>query len=135
MYHQRHSVIIIGLTPTHIITIAAGTGHTPSITDAAKGTTLIGQDHAIDPSMIEAPVTTGGMHPTLYPVTIAILSTPLQTGTLKDIPVGIPHTATGTTSPDTHHTEATPDTTSLITVSLAPGTPWALPMDYTEEGH
>ena len=32
-------------TPPHIIITTAGTGHTPSITDVAKGITLTGQDH------------------------------------------------------------------------------------------
>ena len=99
--HQGHPFIIIDLAPNHIIATAEGTGHTPPTTDAAKETTLTGQDYAIDPSMTKVPVTTEGTHPTLYLVTTAILITPLQTGTPEDIPTGIPHTTTGTTCQDT----------------------------------
>ena len=87
--HEGHPIIVIDLTPTCIIATATGTGHAPPITDAAKGTTLIGQDHTIDPSMTEDPVTTRGMHPTLYLITTAILKTPLQTANLEDTPAGI----------------------------------------------
>ena len=45
---SEHPIIILDLAPTSIITPASGTGHTPSITDAAKGTALTGQDHAIE---------------------------------------------------------------------------------------
>ena len=73
------------------------------------------------------------MHSTLYPVTTFILSILLQTGTLQDTPNWIPHTTMGATCPDIHHARATPNTTPLITVSLAPGTPWAL--DHTQGRH
>ena len=75
--NQGHLIITTDLSHTCIATTAAGTGHTPSIIDTSKGTVLIGQDHVIDPSATEAPVTTGGMHPTLYLTMIAVLVTPL----------------------------------------------------------
>ena len=127
---QGFPVIIIDLSPTHIITTATGTGHSPSITDTAKGTTLTGQDHAIDPSTTEAPVTIGDTYPILYLTTIAILITPLLTCTLEDIPTGIPHTNKGVTHLVTHHAGATPNITPLIVVSPAPGTPWGLLIDH-----
>ena len=37
---QGHPIITMDLTTTHIATTAAGTGHTPSITDIAKGDIL-----------------------------------------------------------------------------------------------
>ena len=117
-------IIIIDLSPTCIIATTTGTGHTASTTDSGKGTTLTCQDHTIDFSMKEAPIITQGMHPTPYPLTTAVLITALQTGTPEDIPAGISHTNTGATHPDTHRAEATHDTTPLIIVDLAPGTPW-----------
>ena len=86
--HQGQTIIIIDPTPASIITTAAGTGHISSITDAAKETILTGQGHAIDSCVTEASVTTRGMHPTLYPITTAILCTHIQTGILEDIPTG-----------------------------------------------
>ena len=68
---QGHLVITTwSCSYLHVATTATGTVHTPSITDAAKGTILIGQDHIIDPSMTEAPVTTW-RHTSLlqYPIT------------------------------------------------------------------
>ena len=93
---------------------------------------MTAQDHAFDPSATEAPVTTGGTHLTPHPIITASLVTPLQTGTLEEIPTGIPHTSTGAPHPATHHTRATPDTAALIAVNLAPGTPGALPIDHTQ---
>ena len=72
---------------------------------------------------------------TLYPITTAILSTPLQTSTLEDIPTGIPHTTTGATHTDTHHDSATPNITPLIAISVAPGNPQPLPIDCTQGRH
>ena len=130
--HQGQPIIIINPTPTHIITTAAGTGHTPSIPDASKGTVLTSKDHAINPSMTEVPVTIGDTHPTLYPTRTAILGTPLWTGTLKDTPIGIPHTTTSATHPDTCHTGVTLNSTQFITVGISPGILWALPTDCTQ---
>ena len=76
-----------------------------------KETALTGQDHTINPSATEAPVTTGCMHPALYLITTSVLITPLQTGTLEEPTAGIPHTTTGPTHLDTHYTRATNDTT------------------------
>ena len=129
--NKGHPIIIIDLTTTHIITTATGRSHTPSIIDTAKGTALTGQDHAIYPSVTEDPVTTGGMHPILYLAILAILTTPLQTGTLKDIPTGIPNIDTGATYLVTHNARVTPNTTLLILVSPTPGTPQVLPIDCT----
>ena len=106
---------------TCIITTTTRIGHNPYITDTAKGMALTGKDHGIDPHITEAPVSTRGMHPTPYLIITAILGTPLQIGTLEDTPAAYP---------DTCHTRATPDTTSLI--SLAPGTPQALPIYCTQ---
>ena len=114
--NQGLPTIIVNPAPTCIITIATGTGYTPSITDIANGTTLTVHDHAMDPSATEAPVTTRGMHPTLHSAKTAILGTHLQTGTLEDFPTGILHTTTGTTCPDTHHTRATHNTIQLFAV-------------------
>ena len=46
-------------------------GHTPSITDAGKGTNLTDQDHTIDLNVTEVPVSTGAMDPALYHTTAA----------------------------------------------------------------
>ena len=124
-------VITTDLTPTHIVTTATGTGHTPSITDTTKGTILIGQDHISNPSMTEALVTTSGMHSSLYLTMIAVVITPQQTGTLEDIPTGIPDTNTGTKHLVTYHARVTPNTTPLIIVGPVLGTPGALPMDHS----
>ena len=83
----------------------------------ARGTALTYQDHTFDPRQTEALVTTGGTHPTPYPITTAILIIPLQTHTLEETPTEIPHTVMGATHPDTHHARATPNTTLLITAS------------------
>ena len=104
--------------------------------DITKGTTLTGQDHAIDFSVTEAQVGTEDTHPALYPITTAALDTSLQTGTLgEDISTQIPHAATGATHPNTHHTRATLNTTALIAASLAPGAPPELPVDHTQGRH
>ena len=131
LLYKGDPVNIVDLTPTHTITAEFGTGHIPSITDTARGTALRGQDDVIESSFTEAEVTTGGMHSTLYPITTAILITPLQTGTLEDIFTGIPHTATSATHLDTYHARATCDTTPLNTVGLGPDTPQVLHIDHT----
>ena len=61
--HQEHHVIIIDLTPILVITTATGIGHTPAITDAAKGTALTGLNCSTAPCTTKAPVITRGMHP------------------------------------------------------------------------
>ena len=129
--HHGHPIITTDPTLTAIGTTAPGTSDTPSITYATKGTILIGQDHIIDPSMTEAPVTTTGSHPTPYLAMIAILITPLQTDTLGDISTGITNTNTCTTHLVTNHIGVSHDITPLIIVSPALGTPQALPMDHT----
>ena len=118
--HQGHPIITTDLTPTCIATTAAGTGHTPSSTDAAKGTILIGQ-YLINPSITEAPVTTGGTHSTLYLTMITILITLLQTDTLEDISTGIPSTNTGATHLVTHHARVSCNITPLIIAGPALG--------------
>ena len=64
--HQEHLITTIDCTPTHIVIKTTEIDHTLSITDATKETTLTDQDHGIIPNVIEAPVTTGDIHPTLY---------------------------------------------------------------------
>ena len=128
LLHQEHLIIDIVPIPTHIIMTAVGKGHTHSMIDVAKETALTGQDCTIGPSATEALVTTEGMHPIPYLTTIAVVITPPQTGTIEDIPTGIPHTDTGAAHLVTHHGRTIPDTTPLIIVGQAPGTPWPLPM-------
>ena len=125
-------IITTDPTPTHLAAMVLGTGHTPSIIDTTEGTILIGQDHIIDPSMTETPVTTEGMHSTLYLTMIAVLVTPLQTDTLEDVPIRIPHTDIGTTYLVTHHTRVIHATTPCITTGPALRTAWALPIDHTQ---
>ena len=96
-------IMTTGLAATYVASKSTGRGHTPSITYTAKGTILIGQDHVIDHSVTEAPVTIRGTHSTPYLPMIAILITPLQTDTLEDIPAWIPQTDAGTTHLVTHH--------------------------------
>ena len=73
--HQGHPIITTDPELTHVATTAAGRGFTPSITDVAKGTVLIGQDHVIDLSVTAAQVTTEGMHPAPYLAMVANLIT------------------------------------------------------------
>ena len=48
LLHQRHPIFIIDLVPTFIISTAARTGHTPSISNVSGGTILPGQNIAND---------------------------------------------------------------------------------------
>ena len=86
-------------------------------------------------SMWQKLVTIRDTHPASYPTTTTIFSTLPQTGTLEGMLTGIPYTTTGTACPDTHHARATQNTTPLTTVSLSPGTPWALPTDCIHGRH
>ena len=65
--HQEYIVTMTNHALTDVIITTTDTGQTPFITDVASRTTLTGQDHTIDLNVTEAPVTTGNMHPTLYP--------------------------------------------------------------------
>ena len=126
--HQGHPIIKIDLTPNHIIATATGTGHTPFTTDRAKGTALTVQDHVTYLSTTEVPVITEGMHPTLYPITKAVLVTPLQT----DTPTGTSSTTPGAMHLDTHYAKAIHDTTPPITVDLGPRHSSALLIDCSQ---
>ena len=77
----------------------AGTDHNLSITNAARETTLTGQDHMINLNIAEAPATTRDTHPTPYSTTTAAHNTHLRTETLSNTPTGTPHTVTDTAHP------------------------------------
>ena len=112
--------------------------HTTSITETVRETALTGQDHTIKLNVTKAPVSTGDMHPALYPTTTAACNTLPQTDALGGTPMGTPtHTVTDTThpGPDTLHTGATLTTTSLTTVSVAQATPLILPVDCIHKRH
>ena len=88
---------MIDYTPT--IATATEIGHTLSITDAGKGTTLTGQDHTININVTEAPVTTGDTHSVLYNATKAAHDIHPQTDIPKGTPTGTPHTVTDVPHP------------------------------------
>ena len=74
-------------------------GHTLSITDAARGTTLTGQDHTINPNVMDAPAATGDMHHAFYHATAAAYDINSQTDSPEGTPTGTPCTITGVIHP------------------------------------
>ena len=97
--HHEHLVTTTDHTPNHVMTTAAGTDHSPFITDAARENALTGWSHTANLATAEATATVKGMHPTPNPTTEAASDTHPPTDTLGNTLTGTHCSGTAATHP------------------------------------